>query len=153
MVRLFVFLAAAGLVLLVLALISALAADRVRSMPRTLWVLVILLVPLLGPLAYYLWGRPRTAHADGPVLLRRPHRPASPDDDPEFLRSMNTEQSRRDRELLAQWEAELRAAAPPPEPPAEPEPDLPEPGPRGRDEVRDANGEEKGGPRPPASGV
>jgi len=147
MVRLFVFLAAAALVLLVLALISALAADQVRTMPRALWVLVILLLPVLGPLAYYFWGRPRTAHADGP-LLRRPHRPASPDDDPEFLRSMNTEQSRRDRELLAALEAELRT----PEPEPEPEPD-PEPEPRGRDEVRDANGEEKGGPRPPASGV
>ena len=145
MVRLFVFLAAAGLVLLVLALISALAADRVRAMPRALWVLIILLVPVLGPLAYFLWGRPQPVHGEGP--LRRPHRPSSPDDDPEFLRSMNTEQARRDRELLAALEAELH----PPEPEPEPEPD-PEPEPRGRDEVRDGNGEEKG-PRPPASGV
>jgi Phospholipase_D-nuclease N-terminal len=51
MVRLFVFLAAVQLVLLVLALISALSADRVRTIPRALWVLVILLIPLLGPVA------------------------------------------------------------------------------------------------------
>ena len=104
MVRLFVFLAAAQLVLLVLGLISCLAADRVRNMPRALWVLVLLLVPLIGPLAYFVWGRPVARHGEGP---RRSPRPASPDDDPDFLRSMNSEQSRRDRELLAKWESEL----------------------------------------------
>ncbi|WP_306203758.1 PLDc N-terminal domain-containing protein [Actinoplanes sp. RD1] len=106
MVRVFVFLAAVQLVVLVLALIASLSADRVRSMPRVLWVLVILLVPLLGPIAYFLWGRPLPAPREG--TLRRPApRPLSPDDDPEFLRSVDTEQSRRDRELLAQWERDL----------------------------------------------
>jgi hypothetical protein len=41
MVRLFVFLAAVQLVLLVLGLISSLSAVRVRNMPRFLWVLAI----------------------------------------------------------------------------------------------------------------
>jgi hypothetical protein len=108
MVRLFVFLAAVQLVLLVLALISSLSADRVRNMPRALWVLVILLVPLAGPLAYFFFGRPvAPPHEGGPVRRTSP-RPTSPDDDPDFLRSMDTEQSRRDRELLAQWERELK---------------------------------------------
>jgi hypothetical protein len=34
--------------------------------------------------------------------------PSSPDDDAEFLRKVDTEQSRRDRELLAQWERDLQ---------------------------------------------
>jgi hypothetical protein len=34
--------------------------------------------------------------------------PSSPDDDPEFLRTVDSEQSRRDRELLAQWEKEFK---------------------------------------------
>ena len=107
MVRLFVFLAAVQLVLLVLALISVLSVPRVRTMPRVLWVLVILLIPLLGPLAYLLSGRPKKPPREhGPVLRGKP-RPAAPDDDPEFLRSVDTEQSRRDRELLAQWERDL----------------------------------------------
>ena len=107
MVRLFVVLAAVQLVLLVLALISVLSASRVRTMPRVLWVLVILLIPLLGPLAYFLWGRPKEPPREkGPVLRSKP-RPAAPDDDPDFLRSVDTEQSRRDRELLAQWERDL----------------------------------------------
>jgi hypothetical protein len=107
MVRLFVFLAAVQLVLLVLALISALSAPRVRNAPRAVWVLVILLIPLLGPGAYFLWGRPvEPPREKGPVLRSKP-RPASPDDDADFLRSVDTEQSRRDRELLAQWERDL----------------------------------------------
>jgi len=107
MVRLFIFLAAAQLVLFVLALISSLSADRVRNLPRALWVLLILAIPLAGPIAYYLWGRPLAMPLErGPV--HRAVRPSSPDDDPEFLRSVDSEQSRRDRELLAQWEKELR---------------------------------------------
>lgn len=107
MVRLFVLLAAVQLVLLVLALIGSLSADRVRNLPRALWVLVILLVPLLGPLAYFVWGRPVPPPREGGPIRRSGPRPTSPDDDPEFLRSMDTEQSRRDRELLAQWERDL----------------------------------------------
>lgn len=108
MVRLFVFLAAVQLVLLVLALISSLSADRVRILPRALWVVVILVIPLLGPLAYAVWGRPVAPPREGNPTRRTTRRPASPDDDPEFLRSMDTEQSRRDRELLAQWEREMK---------------------------------------------
>lgn len=103
MVRLLIFSAAAALVLLILALISGLAADRVRNMPRSLWILVILLIPIAGPLAYFVWGRPVTG------ATKRPRRrPSSPDDDPDFLRSMDNEQSRRDREFLNDWERELK---------------------------------------------
>jgi hypothetical protein len=108
MVRLFVFLAAAELVLLVLALISSLSVDRVRNLPRFLWVLIILVIPLLGPIAYFLFGRPVAPPREGGSIRRTSPRPSSPDDDPDFLRAMDTEQSRRERELLAQWERELR---------------------------------------------
>ena len=106
MVRLFIFLAAVQLVLFILALISCLSADRVRALPRLLWALLIILVPLLGPIAYFVWGRPVAPPQEG-VVRRGPPRPSSPDDDPDFLRTMDSEQSRRDRELLAQWEKEL----------------------------------------------
>ena len=108
MVRLFVFLAAVQLVLLVLALIGALSADRVRTMPRALWVVAILVVPLLGPIAYFGWGRPLPAPREGRLVRHTAPRPSSPDDDPDFLRTVDTEQSRRDRELLAQWERDLQ---------------------------------------------
>ncbi len=106
MVRLFVFLAAVQLVLFVLALISVLSADRVRAMPRALWVVVILLVPLLGPVAYFVWGRPVAPPHERPV--HRSRRPSAPDDDADFLRNVDTEKSRRERELLAQWERDLQ---------------------------------------------
>jgi hypothetical protein len=108
MVRLFIFLAAVQLVLFVLGLISALSADRVRNAPRALWVLLIILIPLLGPIAYFLWGRPVAAPREGTPIRRGPRRPSSPDDDPDFLRSVDSEQSRRDREMLAQWEREFK---------------------------------------------
>jgi hypothetical protein len=108
MVRLFVFLAAVQLVLLVLALIGSLSAIRVRTLPRALWVVVILVLPLIGPLSYFLWGRPVSPPQEGRPVHRSMPRPSSPDDDPEFLRSMDTEQSRRDREFLAQWEREMK---------------------------------------------
>lgn len=111
MVRLFILLVAVELVLLILALIGCLSAERVRVLPRLLWVLVVVLIPLAGPIAYFLWGRP--GH---PATRRPPARPVSPDDDPDFLRSMDSEQSRRDRELLAQWERELRKEEKPPPP-------------------------------------
>ena len=107
MVRLFIFLAAVQLVLFVLGLISALSADRVRNAPRAVWVLLIVLIPLLGSAAYFVWGRPLSAPAEGLARRSRP-RPASPDDDPDFLRSVDSEQTRRDREMLAQYEKELR---------------------------------------------
>jgi hypothetical protein len=113
MVRLFVLLAAVQLVLLMLALISCLSAERVRAMPRALWVLVILLLPVVGPVAYFLAGRPVTGGPGGtparPAGPRPRPRPTSPDDDPDFLRTLNAEQARQDRELLAQWERDLRA--------------------------------------------
>jgi Phospholipase_D-nuclease N-terminal len=124
MVRLFVFLAAVQLVLLVLGLISCLSADRVRAMPRFLWVLVILLIPLIGPTAYFVFGRPLPPPREGGPVRRSQPPPTSPDDDPDFLRSMDTEQSRRDRELLDRWERDLQ----------------------------DRDGEDQG-PRPPASGA
>ena len=103
----FVFLAAVQLVLFVLALIGSLSADRVRTMPRILWVLVIVVLPLIGPIAYFLWGRPLSPPREGRPLRRQP-RPSSPDDDPDFLRAVDSEQARRDRDMLAQWEREMR---------------------------------------------
>jgi hypothetical protein len=107
MVRLFIFLAAVQLVLFVLALISVLSADRVRAVPRFAWVLLIVLVPLLGPAGYFVWGRPVAVPREGMPVRRSKARPSSPDDDPDFLSSMDSEQSRRDRELLEKWEKEF----------------------------------------------
>jgi Phospholipase_D-nuclease N-terminal len=108
MVRVFLFLAAVELALVVLALISCLSAERsrIRAMPRALWVVVILVLPIAGPVLWFLAGRPGGME---PAGARRPRpRPSSPDDDPEFLRKLDANRSSRDRELFERWEQDLR---------------------------------------------
>lgn len=111
MVRVFVFLTAVQLVLVVLALISCLSAERVRTLPRALWVLAILLIPLAGPAAYLAVGRPLHDDPGGlPVAPVDPRpRLSNPDDDPDFLRSLDAEQSRRDRAVLAELERQFHS--------------------------------------------
>ncbi|MGI5145002.1 PLD nuclease N-terminal domain-containing protein [Plantactinospora sp. CA-294935] len=114
MVRLYALLAIGQLILAVVALISCLSAenDEIRALPRFAWVLIILFFPLVGSIAWFVAGRPVSPErpaaggrpAGGPD--RRP--PLAPDDDPEFLRSLDEERSKRDRELLDSWERDLR---------------------------------------------
>jgi hypothetical protein len=57
--------------------------EEVRNLPRPLWLLVTL-VPLAGGLAWLAFGRPS---AEQPV--HGTGRPPAPDDDPEFLQSLD----------------------------------------------------------------
>lgn len=85
-----------GVLLAAIALISCLSVSdktMIRRMPRGLWVLVILLVPLAGPVAWFGLGRPRkplTLSSGWRVAVGLPEqpRPPAPDDDPDFLRSL-----------------------------------------------------------------
>ncbi|MFY1690554.1 PLD nuclease N-terminal domain-containing protein [Plantactinospora sp. WMMB782] len=114
MVRLYALLAIGQLILAVVALISCLSAeeDEIRALPRFAWVLIILFFPLVGSIAWFVAGRParpeRPGAAGRPSAGRERPQPLAPDDDPEFLRSLDDEQSRRDRELLDRWEQDLR---------------------------------------------
>ena len=66
----------------------------VRTLPKPLWFLVVLL-PVAGPIAWFLGGR-------GPRRGRPPQRPqpriVGPDDDPDFLWRMEQEDRRRRRD-------------------------------------------------------
>lgn len=92
------------------------AADRVRLMPKAVWVILILIFGVFAAVPWFIWGRPRsTPSATGgrPGFTTRrsaangsPPRPAgggwqlggappgrrsgpvAPDDDPEFLRQL-----------------------------------------------------------------
>jgi hypothetical protein len=60
-----------------------------RLLPRWLWCVVIVVVPVLGPAAWFLTGRvPRTSGGAGPAVRRGP---SAPDDDPTFLRHLDDE--------------------------------------------------------------
>lgn len=55
-----------------------------RGLPRLVWLLLVVVVPVVGGIAWMLAGRPRTT-GTGP----RPRpRPQGPDDDPDFLRGL-----------------------------------------------------------------
>lgn len=76
-------------VIIVYSLVECLQADptRVRLMPRLVWGIVILLVPAVGAVGWLLFGRPLTPESPGGSAGRRA-KPVSPDDDPDFLRSL-----------------------------------------------------------------
>ncbi|WP_025617548.1 PLD nuclease N-terminal domain-containing protein [Salinispora cortesiana] len=117
MARLYVLLFLAQVVLAVVALISCLSAEEgdIRALPRIAWVLVILFFPLVGSIAWFVAGResrvgqPGAGRPVGNGLTGRRRRPIAPDDDPEFLRSVEERtQNRADQELFRRWEEDLR---------------------------------------------
>lgn len=59
---------------------------RIRALPKWLWMMTVLLLPLVGVALWFGFGRPsRRSH----VATTKPdHRVLGPDDDPEFLRSL-----------------------------------------------------------------
>lgn len=57
--------------------------DDVRALPRWMWATIIIVIPVLGGIAWLLWGRPRRSRID-----RGQQRPLAPDDDPDFLRGL-----------------------------------------------------------------
>jgi hypothetical protein len=110
MLRLLPLLLMLGLTLF--ALIDCLARDEedIRALPKLAWVLVILLFPPLGPVAWFIAGRPRNAAARPGSGRERPFgigsggaprgrsRPVAPDDDPEFLRGLDERRRRSEDE-------------------------------------------------------
>jgi hypothetical protein len=61
--------------------------DRVRNLPKLVWVVLILLFWVVGPIAWFIAGRPQGQRPRrGPS--HRPPPPRGPDDDPDFLRNL-----------------------------------------------------------------
>jgi len=58
---------------------------EVETLPKPLWLLVIVMIPLIGGLLWILAGR----SDGGPVRPGRRPRLIAPDDDPDFLRSLD----------------------------------------------------------------
>lgn len=98
-----------ALILAVYALIDCIQADpaEVRGPRRPVWIALILLLPIAGPVAWLVArrGMPRTGR-------KRPRRPSAPppvapDDNPEFLRQLHDIDNKHE-DLLSKWEADLR---------------------------------------------
>ncbi|MEV4611622.1 PLD nuclease N-terminal domain-containing protein [Kitasatospora sp. NPDC049258] len=93
--------------------------EEVRYLPKVVWVIVVLLFPLVGSIAWLAVGKerrsargrsaawPSGAGAGHPAGERPRGRQLAPDDDPEFLASLKKDNHRHE-EMLKQWEADLR---------------------------------------------
>jgi hypothetical protein len=77
---------AIGLVLLVYCALDVMStpAASVRSLPKAVWFVVLVLLPVLGPLAWLFAGRPRRGATRGAAATER----GAPDDDEDFLREL-----------------------------------------------------------------
>jgi hypothetical protein len=99
-----------GLVLWLWALFDSVTAppDRVRNLPKLVWILIVVIFTDVGAVLWFLGGRPR-ATASAPT---RPagfgwqshgnstgsrRGPSAPDDDPEFLRRLSEDVRRKRR--------------------------------------------------------
>ena len=85
MPKLLIGLGLALVILTVYTLVDCAVFDRkrIRGLPRWVWIFVIVLVPLIGPLLWLLVGHGRTTPST------RSFRSVAPDDDLDFLRGLN----------------------------------------------------------------
>lgn len=119
----------AGLIILVMSVycvLDVITTDprAARHLPKVMWLMVVLMVPLVGSLAWLLVGRPvpgATAEGAQPAAPQwdvrasdasaAPRRAkggvVAPDDDPEFLDQLRRVNDEHER-MLKQWEADLR---------------------------------------------
>jgi hypothetical protein len=57
----------------------------VRTLPKAVWLLIVILLPLIGTVLWILFGRPRRERR------KRRRGQVAPDDDPNFLRQLDQE--------------------------------------------------------------
>jgi hypothetical protein len=117
MVRLVLLLGLADLALVAVALIDCLSTEKpvIRGLPRALWAVVIVFFSPIGPIAWFLSGRPEHERVPGRerwlaangLAERARRRPVAPDDDPDFLGKL-ARTRHDDDELLRRYEEDLR---------------------------------------------
>jgi hypothetical protein len=100
--------------LFVFCLIDAIQtpAEDARNLAKGLWILLIVVVPIVGSVAWLVAGRPqRTGRSFAtpgfPEYERVRRGPLAPDDDPAFLATLR-QVDREHEETLNRWEADLR---------------------------------------------
>lgn len=92
--RLLIFVFAAWLLFTVFVTVFAASAKKneVRNLPKWLWVVICLAVPLIGGLLYLILGRP----IGKPKTRFGKTRVVAPDDDPAFLRDLASKLDEKD---------------------------------------------------------
>ena len=84
MLRVLLTVAAIGLVIYALMDCVQTTQDRILHLPKLAWIVVIIVVPWVGPAAWILAGTRRTL----PPGNRPRTGPRGPEDDPDFLRNL-----------------------------------------------------------------
>ena len=76
------------LVVFVYGLVDLIRTDKrlTRGISKTAWIFVQILLPVVGAILWFLIGRPRATDT-APVAYSHP---VAPDDDPDFLRNLET---------------------------------------------------------------
>ena len=87
---------------MIYALIEAFStpSDRTRIMPKGIWIVVIILIPLVGGVLWLLFGNENAYLASTVQGFKKtsgPPRPRTPDDDEEFLRSLDIQRNQKRR--------------------------------------------------------
>lgn len=109
------------LILVVFCLIDCMQSpdQRVRNLPKWGWIILMILVPIVGCIAWLVAGRPLRDRGDRttpwpatktsgfPEYERPVRRPVAPDDDPEFLAKLKQSNAEHER-LLKRWEEDLK---------------------------------------------
>lgn len=74
--------------LIIYALIDCARTEkaRIRGVSKALWILLILVLPVLGALLWLFLGKERVTRTWNGKSAQQSARPASPDDDEEYLR-------------------------------------------------------------------
>jgi hypothetical protein len=73
------------------ALIDAIGAPKkdVRSLPKALWIFLIVVLWIGGAVLWFFLGRPKKVAGDPGNGRRTTSRPQGPDDDPDFLSDLD----------------------------------------------------------------
>lgn len=85
-----VVLAVVALIIWVYSVVDVLQADesRVRHLPKAVWVVVTIMLPVIGGIVWFVAGRPGGLTPPRQNRPNLPRGPMGPDDDPDFLRGL-----------------------------------------------------------------
>ncbi|MBT1001281.1 PLDc N-terminal domain-containing protein [Paenarthrobacter sp. DKR-5] len=100
--------AIALIALFVYGLVDCIRTDHrdVRAISKTAWIVVMVVLPVLGAVMWLIFGRPRGLQAPASY----PGHPTAPDDDPMFLRNLETRRRQQaETERLRRIRGEIEA--------------------------------------------
>jgi hypothetical protein len=80
--------------------IAVIERSRVRFLPKGAWILLAIILPIVGPLLWFVVGRGRPGESNSvaaPSGTSSRLGPIAPDDDPDFLGRLHREQEQEER--------------------------------------------------------